>query len=304
MERLDLRLVQYFVTVAEELHFGRAAARLHIAQPSLSHEIRRLEQQLGVTLLQRTSRQVELTPAGRSLLADGRRLLAQAQRVIHATRAAGAEEVTVGFYGSAASTLLPDVLRVFGEERPAVRVLVRELLLNRLDELLEGRVDVAFTRLVPDQQGDDLEVEVLLRECRYVALATQHPLAGREELVLEELRDASFITNPVDDSQRPPARWLAEQRRHGLPGRVAATAASIQEILTLVASGRGVCLVPESVARHHQDAGVRYVRVSDAEPAVISIAWTRETMRPAVVGFIEATRQVAADRTTAVTQPR
>src|ERR1035438_7235926 len=105
MERLDLRLVQYFVAVAEELHFGRAAERLHIAQPSLSHQIRRLEQQLGVVLLERTSRRVELTPAGQTLLTEGRRLLTQSQRAVRITRAAGSEGLTVGFYGSAASEL-------------------------------------------------------------------------------------------------------------------------------------------------------------------------------------------------------
>src|ERR1700756_126965 len=101
MERLHLRLVDYFVTVAEELHFGRAAARLHIAQPSLSQQIRRLEQQLGVSLLERTSRRVELTPAGRTLLSEGRRLLAQSQRVIQTVQATAGGRVTVGFYGSA-----------------------------------------------------------------------------------------------------------------------------------------------------------------------------------------------------------
>src|SRR6516165_8278152 len=110
IERLDLRLVQYFVAVAEELHFGRAAERLHIAQPSLSHQIRSLEQQLGVTLLDRTSRRVELTPAGRVLLSEGRRLLAQSQRTIRLVRAATSDHLTIGFYGSAANELLPRIL--------------------------------------------------------------------------------------------------------------------------------------------------------------------------------------------------
>src|SRR6266567_5360530 len=100
MERLDLRLVEYFVAVAEELHFGRAAQRLHIAQPSLSQQIRRLESQLGVALLERNSRHVQLTGPGETLLREGRKTLSQAQHAIQATRAAGSGRLTVGFYGS------------------------------------------------------------------------------------------------------------------------------------------------------------------------------------------------------------
>src|SRR5437588_1676527 len=108
MDRLDLRLVEYFVAVAEELHFGRAAARLHIAQPSLSQQIRQLERRLGVSLLRRTSRRVELTAAGEALLLEGRRALDQAQRAIRAAKEAGRDRLTVAFYGSAASALLTE----------------------------------------------------------------------------------------------------------------------------------------------------------------------------------------------------
>src|ERR1700746_2211433 len=124
MEPLDLRLVEYFVTVAEELHFGRAAERLHIAQPSLSQQIRRLEAQLGVSLLERNSRNVHLTPAGQALLQEGRKVLSQAQHTTQTVRVAGAPRLTVGFYGSAASDLLPDVLCEFGERLPGVEVSV------------------------------------------------------------------------------------------------------------------------------------------------------------------------------------
>ena len=105
--------MQYFVAVAEELHFGRAAERLHIAQPSLSHQIRRLEQQLGVTLLDRTSRRVELTDAGRALLAEGRRLLLPSERTVRLVRSASTGTLTVGFFGSAASAFLPILIRSF-----------------------------------------------------------------------------------------------------------------------------------------------------------------------------------------------
>ena len=143
--------MRYFVAVAEELHFGRAAERLHIAQPSLSHQIRRLEGQLGVTLLDRTSRRVELTEAGRTLLTEGRRLLADSDRTARRVRTAADERLTVGFYGSAGSDHLPELLRAFAREHPNVELSVRELLLDQLDELLAGAVDVAFSRLLPGQ---------------------------------------------------------------------------------------------------------------------------------------------------------
>jgi len=284
--------VQYFVAVGEELHFGRAAARLHIAQPSLSHQIRQLEQQLGVTLLHRTSRRVELTDAGRALLSEGRRLLTQSDRAVRLVRSASSDTLIVGFYGSAASGLLPDLIRTFGEEHPNVEVSVRELLLDRIDELLGGGVDVAFTRLLPGQA--DVELEIISREPRVVALPRSHPLAGLRDVEFEDLREESFITNPTADASGLPARWLAEQARHGLPGRVAAKAASVQEILTLVAAGKGVCLVPLSVARHYPRADLAYAEVRDADPAVVSLAWPRAGLRPIVQAFIETAKRRGA----------
>jgi DNA-binding transcriptional LysR family regulator len=285
-------LVEYFVAVAEELHFGRAAERLHIAQPSLSHQIRRLEQQLEVTLLDRTSRRVELTAAGRVLLSEGRRLLKQSERVIRLARAAGTEHLAVGFYGSAANEWLARLLQAFGSRHPDVEVSVRDLLLGRIDDILAGSIDVAFTRLLPGQAG--VEVEVIAREPRLVALPSGHPLADRGSVTFEDLRDERFITNPAVDAPSPPVRWLAEQARHGLPGRVAAEAASVQEILTLVATGRGVSLVPASVAEHYTRADVDYVEVTDADAAVVSLAWQPGSLRPTVEAFIETARELAS----------
>jgi len=292
MERLDLRLIQYFVAVAEELHFGRAAERLHIAQPSLSQQIRRLEAQLGVSLLERNSRNVHLTPAGSALLHEGRKTLSQAQHAIQATRAAGAPRLTVGFYGSAASELLPDVLRAFGERLPSVGICVRELLLGSVAEILDGSVDIAFTRLLPGQT--ELEVEVLAQEPRLAALASSHPLAARQSVSFADLRDEGFITNPAVKQEGTPTRWLAEQHHHGLPGRVAAEATSLQEILALVAAGRGVCLLPAAVVHHHPRAGISYVLVTDADPAVVSLAWRAGPICTALKAFMETSRQVAA----------
>jgi DNA-binding transcriptional LysR family regulator len=301
MERLDLRLVEYFVAVAEELHFGRAAERLHIAQPSLSQQIRRLETQLDVQLLERTSRRVEITPAGEAMLREGRRLLEHAGRLVHAVRTAGAEQLVVGFYGSAASLLLTDVLRTFSRRQPNVAVAVRELELSHVEAITSGPIDVAFTRLAPGEA--ELEIEVLLREPRVVALPAEHPLAARGEVEYASLRGERFITGPQTHNPSWRAQWLAEQRRHGLPGEIAAEAASVQEILTLVASGRGVCLVPAAAARLYPRSDVTYVPVRDAEPAIVSLAWLPERSRAATESFLKTAREVAQIHAAAALEP-
>jgi DNA-binding transcriptional LysR family regulator len=287
--------VEYFVTVAEELHFGRAAARLRIAQPSLSHQIRRLEQQLGVVLLERTSRHVRLTPSGETLLVEGRRLLRQSQRAVRLTRGADVERLAVGFAGSAATGLLADVLAAFRPAHPAVEVAIRELLLDRVEDISLGEVDVAFTRLLPGQVPD-LEIEVIAREPRLAALPASHPLSVRESVTFADLRDERFIVNPASAGERPPARWIEEQRRHGLPGHAVAEAASVQEILELVAAGRGICLVPAPVEERFPRRDVRYVPVTDADAAVVSLARPKGSARPVVRAFIEAAWKVARAR--------
>ncbi len=291
MERLDLRLVEYFVAVAEELHFGRAAERLHIAQPSLSQQIRRLEGQIGVTLLERTSRAVRLTDAGEALLREGRQVLSHAQHALLTTRAAGTDRLVVGFYGSAGTEVLPLAITAFSARQPTVSVSVRELALGSIDAVLDGEVSVAFTRLHPGQT--ELEVDVITREQRLLAVATTHPLATRHSVTFAELADESFITNPAvpGHGARPP-RWLAEQHRHGLPGRVIAQSTGVVELLTLVAAQRGVCLVPATVASHYPRQDVAYVPVDDAEPAVVSLARRPGPSTPAVTAFIETVRNL------------
>ncbi len=155
------------------------------------------------------------------VLVEGRRTLSQAQYAIPTTRAAGAPQLIVGFYGSAGSDLLADALRAFSERHPSYTVSVREPPFGSIDAILSSEVSVAFTRLKPGQT--ELEVEVIAREPRVVALAVAHPLSDRGTLTFAELAEESFITNPVmcDHGARHP-RWLAEQGRHALPGRVAA----------------------------------------------------------------------------------
>jgi DNA-binding transcriptional LysR family regulator len=284
--------VRYFVTVAEELHFHRAAERLHIAQPSLSHQIRTLERQLGVSLLTRTSRRVELTDAGRTLLEEGRALLEQAQAAVNTTRRAGSEDLTIGFYGSAATNLLPELVRDWADQHPDAAVTLREMLLNQFEDLANGSLDVAFTRLLPDQLGAEIAIEILARQPRVLALAAGHPLTQRASVSFEDLHEEAFITNPTAKG-RPPVRWLAEQQRHGLPGRVSSEASSLQELLTLVAAGRGVSLVPAAVAANHARTDIAYLPVENAEPAVLSVAWRRADKRPILQALLALARKHA-----------
>jgi DNA-binding transcriptional LysR family regulator len=245
---------------------------------------------LGVTLLERNSRNVRLTPAGKALLREGRRALAQAERAISVTRAAGGELLTVGFYGSAGHGLLPAVLAAFKEGHPRIQVVVREVPFGSLDEIYDGKVDLALTRLRPGQT--ELDVEVLTEEPRVLVLASSHPLAGRETLRFAELVDEAFIVNPMTPHGDAPARWLEEQRRHGLPGRVVAKTRSLQEILTLVAASRGVSLVPETVALNERRPDISYVPVIDAEPAVVSLVWDSKRCSPTVQEFVSVAREV------------
>ncbi len=195
----------------------------------------------------------------------------------------------MGFYGTSAAGLLPEVLRAFSERHPAYAVTVHELLLGSIDDILDGNVHVAFTRL--GQGQTDLEVEVLVQEPRLVAVASSHPLAPRESVTYADLGDESFIINPAVQSERPPARWIDEQRRHGLLGRVAAEASSVQEVLALVAAGLGVCLLPSTVARYYPHPDITYLPCNDAEPALISLARRPGSVSPLVNAWIETARR-------------
>lgn len=294
---MDLNLVQLraFVAVAEALHFGRAAARLHVTQPALSQQISKLEQRLGLQLLTRTSRSVALTPAGAELLEDARRVLAAADATLDTARALHAspdQTLAIGFTGSAASRLLPAVLARYRSRRPQVRVSLRELTGERYDLLREGAIDAVFGRLQPDEMPD-LEVVVLDRSARVAALPAGHRLAARTAVRMQELAPDGFITQPEALNPGHRRRWLAEQRAHGLPGRIVAEASSVQEFLNLVAAGEGVCVVPAEAREFNPWPGVVYVPVDDAEPTTTSLA-TRRGEDRVVAPLVTAARELSA----------
>jgi DNA-binding transcriptional LysR family regulator len=288
---LDLRRLRYFVAVAEELHFGRAAERLYITQPVLSRQIRMLEQELGVQLLERTSRTVELTVPGRQLLEDGRTVLAAAEAARRRCRASATQRpaLTIGFWGN---EWIAAGLRAFAEEFPGVDTNLHRI--NWDDQtavLRDGRVDVAFVALPVDTRG--LELLPFQTDRRVAALPADHPAAGRTEVSINELG-----ADPVIVQGGATAEWNAfhnvDPRPDGRRPASGPVANNFQEKLELVAAGAAISFLPESVAKHYIPPGVAYVPVTDIPPIEICIAWTPERQSPFVEGFIRAVRSSAA----------
>jgi DNA-binding transcriptional LysR family regulator len=290
----ELRLLRSFVAIAEEGSLTRAAARLHIAQQSLSQQVRTLEGQLGATLLQRTSRGVRLTPVGAVLLREARTLLAHAERATAAVqRAAVGEEgeLRIGFLSSVANYLVPPVVRAFGERHPRVALHAHEVPIARLVAgLREGELDAGLTR---QPQVDDLEVEVVLTEQVAAVLPADHPLAGRAELELSELAGDAWVLTPR--SSWPPWHRLYDEifARAGFTPRVVQRGTSPQNLLALVAAGVGVTRLPLS-SRTLRDSGVAFVPLVGDEADVV-IAWRADHVAPAFERFAAVVREVARE---------
>ncbi|GAA0458976.1 LysR family transcriptional regulator [Actinoplanes capillaceus] len=276
MNDLEVRQLRYFVAVAEELHFGRAAGRLGMAQPALSRAIRQLEQQLGVALLERTTRQVRLTAAGAVLLRDARTALdavvAAARRTVRAGNRS--PRLRVALKADVDGGLLPRILDAYAADAAA---LPAELVLVGFGEqaraLRDGRADVALLLCPFDDRG--LDSEPLLTEPLLAALAAADPLAARTRLCRADLAGRRLIGGPAEPGAARPASNLAE-------------------ILSLVETGTVVFLTPVSVARRYQRPGVAYRPVIDVPGAALAVAWPDDVRSPAVAAFVRAAGAVAA----------
>lgn len=256
-----LRHLRYFVTVAEERHFGRAAERLHMAQPPLSQQIRRLEADLGVDLFVRTTRRVDLTAAGAAYLERARAILASVDGAADEARrvAAGAVgHVSIGCVGSATYSLLPALSRRLADELPGVEFSFRGemLVADQLDALREGTIDLALLR--PPVADRSLTVTTLRKERLVVAVPAGHALAGRRQLRVAELARADLI---VHSAGRRSAMYDVVRRLFADAGeapRIRHEVGETSTLITLVAGGLGLAVVPEPVSALAL-AGVAYV---------------------------------------------
>jgi len=292
---MELRTLRYFVTLAEELHFGRAARRLAITQPPLSLAIRALEQELGVQLFARTRRQVELTHAGAAFREEAAAILARADEARRLAQAADRGQVgrlVIGFMSASTYTLMPPVLRDFAAGHPRVRLDLRELTLpQQFAALRRGDIDVGFVR--PPVADAELDSEVLLEEPLLVVLPGGHPLAAQQRIALAQLAGEPFVM-----FQRAPGLvlhdlvlgWCLQQ---GMAPRVVQEASQTHAVVGLVSAGIGVALVPAS-ARDMRPRDVEFRPLRARSPKVgTALAWRRGDASPVLRSFLATARRVA-----------
>ena len=272
---MESRPLHYFVAVAEELNFARAAERLGISPPPLSRAIRRLETELGVTLFERTTHSVALTPAGAVLLTEARIALDALQAAgRRAQRAAATEpKLVLAVKADGDAGLLEPMLARFASEPEAVPVAIRLCGWHEQPRLLRlGEADVALVHEPFDRTG--LDTETLVTEPRVAALAATHPLAARDRLVLADLG-----LRPGDLHQ-----YLQELRSEGR---------DLAQLLALAGLGKVVPLLPASVAARYPRPGVVYRPVPDAPLAVLTIAWPQQSRSTATAALVRTAASVA-----------
>jgi DNA-binding transcriptional LysR family regulator len=292
---LELRQLRYFVTVAEELHFGKAALRLHMTQPPLSQTIQSLEQLLGAALFERNRRGVALTPAGIALLPQARRMLAQAQELPQLVQRAAAGEVgrlTLAFVSSADYSVLPPFLRAYRAAYPQVQITLQEATSDlQLDDLLHNRIDAGLLiPPLPDKARLELDYLPVLNEP--LVLAVPAGLLKKKGKVALAALHAALPALPLIVFPRAisPALYdaiVSVFRDAGITPEIGQQAIQMQTIVGLVSAGMGMALVPQSVSNLMRP-GVEYRALADATPLVeTGLAWRRDNASPVLRGFLE-----------------
>jgi DNA-binding transcriptional LysR family regulator len=290
----ELSHLRSFVVVAEELHFGRAAIRLHMTQPPLSRQIQLLEHQVGAQLLDRSSRNVRLTPAGRGFLPEARAILRLAESAALSARRVSRGEagsVAIGFTASSGYRFLPGLIVTCLEQLPGVELILKEMVtMEQVEALASGRLDVALLR--PHAAMADFETRCVSREPLVVALAESHPLANGRLPTLADFDHAPFLTySPVE------ARYFHDLvagtfSRAGVHPDYTQYISQIHSILALVRAGLGAALIPEA-AMSLRFEGVVFRplhKQRPARPVELFMAWKRDNDNPVLGQLLEKTR--------------
>lgn len=289
---MELRHLRYFIAVAEELHFGRAAEALGISQPPLSQQIQALEQELGARLFERTNRRVELSESGRLFLDEARRVLAQVDRAADVARRAQRGEVgelKIGFTSSAPfASGIPKAIFAFRQTYPSVHLSLQEMSSREVAEALDdGTLHVGIIRPLP--MPDTLQAVELFSEPLVAIIRADHPLAvGSEQgLRLAQLADEPFVFFPRTYGSGLYAQILNLARRAGFSPRIAQEAGETMTIIGLVAAGLGVTVLPASYQRMRVE-GVVYRTLLDADSSTaVWVVQRKDQQSPRAKAFIE-----------------
>jgi DNA-binding transcriptional LysR family regulator len=289
--RLELRQLRYFVAVAEEKHFGRAALRLHMTQPPLSQTIQALEEMLGTSLFARTKRSVALTPAGLALLPEAQRLLQQAEALPDLARraASGASGLlSLSFISTADYSILPPLLQRFRGRYPQVQIDLREATTDvQLEDLMQGKIDAGLLLPpLPDKAADLLDYLPVLSEPLVAALPAGS-VPGKQAINLQRVRDLPLIIFPRRISPAFHDTILSCFRDAGVTPHISQEAIQMQTIVGLVSAGMGMALVPQSVSNLRR-TGVDYRALSGNTPLVeTGLAWRRDSSSTVLRAFLD-----------------
>ena len=301
--QIDVRQLRYFVAVAEELNFTRAAKRLNVVQQSLSSAIARLESNLGFKLFERSSRAVTLTERGSLWLPHAREVLVAVEHAQTAARdlATGSAGILrVGLAATAAVELTPAVLRAFAARHPGVRLLTEHYgFEDPTGGLRDNATDVAIVR--PPFAASGLDLIVVASERRYAAVAGEHRLAHRTTVTFEDVVDEPWI-EIVESDPVWCDFWRVSDRR-ATPPRVGAYGRNMDDLLEAARAGRAIGLVPASVANSQKWPGLAFIEVTDLPPSDIAVAWRADGRSALVDQFIAIATELVHTRTPPTASP-
>lgn len=289
---MELRHLRYFTTLAEELHYGRAAERLYIAQPALSKQIVSLERELGVTLFDRSRRRVELTPSGRLLLPEAQRLVELSTRLAQSARRVRdglVGTLRLAYTGPVAESALPELLGLHHRLYPDTIISLREATTQVvLDDVRDGVFDAAFLRWINDDT--DLELVKVKVEPAVLAVPDEHPFAARERIRFAELRGQPLVMMTRDVEPQLYEHALVLCARAGFSPSTVHEADSVQTTLSMVASGLGLAVVTSS-AQLTTRAGIRYLPLVEPTPSVtLYLAHRKDHISPSLAAFLRSVR--------------
>lgn len=291
---MELRHFIYFITVAEELHFGRAAARLQMTQPPLSKQIQQFEEEIGVALFKRNKRHVELTTAGELFLPEAREVVAQVNQAVDTAQRAHRGEfgrLVIGFVGSATYDILPSIIREYRRTFPYVSIRLHEFSTpDQVNALIGDRIDVGL--LHPPVSSSLIETTPIKRGYAALSLPKNHPLAKKDKILIEDLRDIPFILVSRDIWPGLYDEFLSLFQNVDFTPKIVQEATEYQMVVGLVSAGIGIGVVPASAEKlFNLEVVYRYIAQYPLK-AVLSLAYLKKNTNPALKQFVSLTKRI------------